>query len=106
MESPKPTPPPDPASNKPGTLLLVGTACLVAFNMLIGFAVGMADRHDVSYALGSAVGPVVFPTILATLFSIGKRFRNPRSRTQVVLWTSVLVLLSKIAVLVDAVGRH
>lgn len=79
---------------KPGTGLLVVTTLLVMLNMWLGFARTMRAGGNVSEALGAATSQLVLPVIVTVLFSISQRFRNARSRTKIVLWTSVLILLA------------
>jgi hypothetical protein len=63
--------------------------------------------HRISYALGSATFCVILPIVVALLFSVGKRFRNTRSRTKVVLWTTVIMLCAGAAKLANrAAGRN
>jgi len=57
----------------------------------------MSQGHRISFALGSATFCLVFPGIVALLFCIGKRFRTLRSCTQVILWTTVVMLLAALA---------
>ncbi len=97
------TPPvitPPPLANvpkpKPGLFLLVGTTLLVLLNMWLGFAKTMRESGNVSEALGASTAQFVMPVIVALLFSISARFRNARSRTKIVFWTSVVVLLGTI----------
>jgi hypothetical protein len=80
--------------NRPSATLVVATGCLVFVNGLRGFAEGMIRSRRISHALGSATFCLLFPIVVALLFSIGKRFRNARSRTKVVLWTTVLMLVA------------
>jgi hypothetical protein len=99
------TPPPLPPSvdkPKPGIVLLVVTALLLIANAGIGFMGGMVEAHNISFALGRAVFPILFPLIVALLFSIGKGFRNPRSQTKVVMWTALILFL---LTLLSAAGR-
>ena len=92
------TPPEIPLSvaSKPGPVLLIATTALVLLNMYLGFAKGMKVSGNIAAALGAASAQLVFPVVIALLFSIGKRFRNARSRTKVMLWTSVIVLIAAI----------
>jgi hypothetical protein len=90
------TPPELPVTTapRPGLALLIGATILVLLNMWLGFAREMRNSGNVSAAIGGAMSQLIFPVLVALLFSISKRFRNPRSRTKVVLWTSVLVFLT------------
>jgi hypothetical protein len=65
--------------------------------MWLGYKLGTRRSDHVSFLIGSAAGPLIFPLLIALLFSIGRRFRNQRSRTRVVFWTSVVILLSSLA---------
>lgn len=94
MDAPPEIPPS--VAAKPGPMLLIGTAALVLINMCLGFAKGMKVSGNVSAALGGATAQLVFPALIALLFSISMRFRSARSRTKVVLWTSAIVLIAAI----------
>lgn len=95
MDTTTPESPPAVAP-KPGLLLLIATTVLVLLNMWVGFAKGMKASGNISTAVGGAVAQLVFPVVVAYLFSISKNFRNARSRTKVVLWTSVAILVAAI----------
>jgi hypothetical protein len=82
---------------KPGMLLLAGTSLLVLVNMWLGFAREMRSSGNTSAAIGGAIGQLLIPIVVALLFSIAKRFRNERSRTKVVLWSSVFLFLAVFA---------
>ena len=81
---------------KPGLPLLIGTTLLVLLNMGLGFALTMRQSGNVSEALGAATSQLVIPVVVTLLFSISPRFRNPRSRTKIVLWTSLIVFLATV----------
>jgi hypothetical protein len=72
---------------------LIGTTLLVLLNMWLGFARDMRLTGNISASLGAATAQFVIPAIVAVLFSINRRFRNARSRTKVVFWTSVVIFL-------------
>ena len=74
--------------------LLIAALVLVLLAMWFGYARAFRASHNVAESSGAAVFSLVFPMIVALLFSMGKRFRNPASWTKIVFWTSLLVLLS------------
>jgi hypothetical protein len=82
---------------KPGWLLLTGTTLLVLLNMWLGFAREMRSSGNISAAIGGGMAQLMIPIAAALLFSIARRFRNERSRTRVVFWSSVLLFLSVFA---------
>jgi membrane protease YdiL (CAAX protease family) len=90
------TPPPLPGEEekKPGVVFLVATSLLVALNAFLQFGEGRYKTHNDSYAIGSGMSAVIIPGAVALIFSIGKRFRNSRSRTRIVFWTSILIFFS------------
>ena len=59
-----------------------------------------ADIHPVQIAqvAGSLFGVILFPAIVVGLFQIGKRFRNPRSRYRIFLFTALFSLFSSLFV--------
>lgn len=87
---------------KPGLPLLIGTTLLVVLNMGLNFTKTMRATGNSSQALGAAMAPLVMAVIVALLFSISKKFRNARSSTKVVFWTSLILFLSAAA----SLGRH
>jgi hypothetical protein len=76
---------------RPGRMLLVFAVIAVLLAMLINFRNELASTRNISAALGGAASAFVIAVLVALLFSIAPIFRNPRSRTKVVLWTSVLL---------------
>jgi len=82
---------PSPAK-RPGPVLLVCVAVLLGVNVAIAFA---RARGNLSYNLGAASSQWIIPLLVAGLFAIGRRFRQPRSLTRIFLWTSVVLLLAK-----------
>jgi hypothetical protein len=86
--------PPEGDPPKAGPLLLAAATALVLLNMWLGFAREMRVSGEASAAIGGAVFQLILPVLVALLFSIGRRFRNERSRTKAVLWSSVVLLLA------------
>jgi hypothetical protein len=76
-----------------GPILLVATTALVIFNMWMGFTREMRTTNNISAAIGGAVAQLIFPVVVALLFSISSSFRNGRSKTKAVFWTSVVMLI-------------
>jgi uncharacterized protein YacL len=59
-----------------------------------------SDIHPVQIAqvVGSLIGVILFPAIVVGLFQIGKRFRNPRSRYRIFLFTALFSLVCTLLV--------
>jgi hypothetical protein len=89
---------------KPSTALLVATTGLVVLNIALGFLRGLKQNGNISFAIGSGISAILWPVIITLLFSIGKAFRNPRSRTKVVFWTSLVVLFGTLVNLTGLVA--
>ena len=89
-------PPPIQKARRVNLALLLAALVLVPLNMLLGYAHAFAVSHDAADATGSALFSLSCPLIVAGFFSIGKRFRSLASWTQIIFWTSVVVLLGKI----------
>lgn len=85
-------------------ILLIAAVALVLLNMRIGYVRAFRNSHNVAESCGAATFSLVLPVIVASLFSIGKRFRNPASWTKIVFWTSLLVLLSTLGSLAESAG--
>jgi len=94
MTTPPPHPSSPPTDAKPGPALLIGTTLLVLLNMWLAFAKDMRGTNNISGALGAATAQLVVPVIVTLLFSISRQFRNARSRTKIVLWTSLLIFVA------------
>lgn len=82
---------------KPGTVLVLATTLVVLFNALYGFGNGIREAEGVAYTLGAVAAPILLPVVMALLFSVVPRFRNARSQTYVVFWTSILILLGTLS---------
>jgi hypothetical protein len=81
----------------PGVLLCALTLGLVVTNIVMGYSRGIRNSHDASYAIGSAVSSVLLPILAIAVFSVARRFRNPRSQLMIVFWSSVIVLVIALA---------
>jgi|GEM_PF-6196921 len=86
---PSEIPPPASADKKrPGVLLIAATVLVGLIALALGIVVsGLGPRGaDPAYRLGHVIGGmVVFPLVIIALFSIGRRFRNSRSQTIILL---------------------
>lgn len=91
------TPVPPVIPPRPSLIFLVTTIALVALNMILGYLKGIRGTGDNSYALGGSVAQLCMPVIITLLFSIARRFRNPRSRTRILFWTSFVLLMLNLA---------
>jgi hypothetical protein len=86
------------AKARPGPLLLIATIVLVGADMWLGYTEGIRGTKNVSYAAGMAAAPLLGAGLLALLFSIAPRFRNSRSCTKVVFWSSLVMLIGFLAI--------
>ena len=97
------TPPPLPTrSNNAGALWTTLAVAILALNATLSFLISSdgAAGADVSYSIGYITGQtLLLPLLVVGLFQIGKRFRNPRSQTKILFWTSLLVFVSLIGTL-------
>jgi len=59
--------------------------------MWLGFRNAFVSSGNIPTGLGAAIAQFVIAAVVALLFSISTRYRNPRSRTKVVLWTSIVL---------------
>lgn len=104
-ELPPPVPPPAPTA--PRWLLLAMAAAGLAVLVLAIVAAPIIypngpTARQVGYVLGAFL---VWPAIVLGLFSIGKRFRNPRSRAHILLWTWLFCIVSAIGSIHQAQHR-
>ena len=73
------------------------TICLMLLNVLLAVGKGMKVKpDDISYAIGSALAPIILTTLVVGIFAIFKNFKNSRSQTLVLLWTSAAILLASL----------
>jgi drug/metabolite transporter (DMT)-like permease len=88
----------------PGVLLLVFTPLVALANGVLALASGPQELRSggdpvelVGYVFAYAF---LIPVLVALLFQLGRRFRNPRAMLRVFLWTSlmgmVVSLLAKV----------
>lgn len=82
---------------KPSPLLVIGTLLLLSLNTAGAYAAAMRRTSNMAYSTGAATANILMPILIALLFSISPRFRNTRSRTKVILWTSVVIFISTAA---------
>ncbi len=116
METP-PTPPPLPpelppsattGTKRPGGIL-IGATVLVGLGALalaiLASGLG-ASATSLSYRLGNIIGGMVFfPLIVIALFSIGRRFRNARSHTIILLVVWLLGIFGNFGRLAERAGE-
>jgi len=74
---------------KPGYVLILFTATV----MLLNGATAYGRGANIAEGLGRASFSLLFPLLIVGLFQLGRRFRNPRSRTNIYLGTSVVLLI-------------
>ena len=87
-------PPPLPNERlRPPPWLVLLTVLVLVVNAALAFAEERRLGHVASFAVGSALGQVVVPILCALVFCLGKRFRNWRASTYVVLCVAGLMLL-------------
>lgn len=76
------------------TIGLVNLLVWYANGLLNADSSGGSAAYSAGYAAGYAVSGVFWPAVVALLFRIGKRFRNPRSGWKIFVIVSVLFLLA------------
>lgn len=85
-------------------LLKTGTVMTTIFTAVVGnwapllmaFMGNKIHSLEIAEIIGGVIGLIFFPMIVVLLFQIGKRFRNPRSRWSIYLYTSLFLLFTKI----------
>lgn len=71
---------------------------LISFAIRNGFLIagmtlaGKAHPMEIAVLVGGMIGVYLMPLIVMLLFQIGKRFRNPRSRWLISLYTGLFYL--------------
>jgi Ca-activated chloride channel family protein len=78
---------------QPSAAMLAAAIVLVGLNLILGYLKGVRTSENPGFALGVAMSQLVMPALVALLFSIGRSFRNLRSLTRIVFWTSFVLLL-------------
>jgi hypothetical protein len=94
-------PPQVPDRLKPSKALTTLAILMLGATCLLGFMRGMRQTGNTSYAVGAALSPVFLCLIVIAVLSIGRGFRNPRSRVQIILWTSAVHLVMTLGLLVN-----
>ncbi len=84
---------------------MTGTTVFVILAASLGFRNEIASTGNISAAIGAGTAQFLIAVVIALLFSISPRFRSPRSRTKVVLWTSVILLVAGIANMANGLTR-
>lgn len=98
-------PPHVPDRLKPSKGLTTLGFLMLGAAVLLGFLRGVRQTGNTSYAIGAAFSPVLLCLVVIAILSIGRRFRNPRSRMQIVLWTSAVHLVMSLGLLVNQGGE-
>lgn len=80
----------------PSRAMIAITATLMLVNAVLGFLHGWRFYSSLGPAIGTCAMQIAIPVLVALLFSIMRRFRNARSRTKVVLWTSGVYLVGNL----------
>lgn len=82
---------------KPSVFLVGFTLFILLVNICLAFVNAFlygAMQID-SYVVGYVIGRVFFfPVLMVFLFQVVKRFRNLKSQTKIILYSSLLVLLT------------
>ncbi len=89
---------------RPGSGLVAAAALALVVACLAGFATPDKNSGGIPYLLGTLSAPIILCLIIVGLFSIGKQFRNSRSQTKIVLWTSLVMILSTCAKLAKQIS--
>ena len=83
-------------TGKPGWILTSLAIILAILNVFMAYKIGSSKMMFGSQLFGYTFGPLFFAFLIISLFQIGKRFRNNRSRVKIFFWTSLIFLISSI----------
>ncbi len=72
-------------TERPGTILLVCTVLLSLANVIYMWLMGNNPNYDVFMRFGFAISPIVVTGIFILPFQLFRRFRNFKSRVQILL---------------------
>jgi hypothetical protein len=76
------------------------TFCAQNWSLILVALLGAAIHPvQITQMVGSLIGVFLFPLLVVGLFQIGKRFRNPRSRYRIFLFTALFSLFSTLFLL-------
>lgn len=85
----------DSDSLQPSRRLFGATFALAGLNVFLAVSIALRQGEEAAAVLGYVIGAVLIPPMLViALLGIVKRFRSARARTQIMFWTSLLVLLT------------
>jgi Ca-activated chloride channel homolog len=79
----------------PHPLWVAAAVVLVGLNMVFAYLWTQRQGHEVSWSIGYAIGQFAVVFVVLALFSIGRFFRTRRVRTQIVVWTTLVMLIAK-----------
>jgi|GEM_PF-2707829 len=75
---------------KPSIILIVITLIIWGANSFLAF---YNSQGSIIYIF---VNTLIIPIFIASLFSISKLYRNPKSITKIIFYTSIIVFISSI----------
>jgi hypothetical protein len=80
---------------QPSRCLFGAAFALAGLNVLLATRIALHQGDEAAAVLGYVIGAVLIPPMLViALLGIFQRFRSPRARAQIMLWSSLGVLLT------------
>jgi hypothetical protein len=87
--------PPHPKANK---WIIANAIILILINLYLGFIIGTAEAKFggdlfglIAFVFGRAI---IVPGAFVALYSISKKYRNNAARAKILMWGSVIILIS------------
>jgi hypothetical protein len=95
----------DSDSLQPSRCLFGAAFALAGLNVVLAVSIALRQGEEAAAVLGYVMGAVLIPPMLVmALLGLFKRFRSARARTQIMFWTSGVVLLTLLLRLTPATG--
>lgn len=79
--------------SKPGITLIISVIIVMILNMFISLAIARSKGIEQPELGGYILGPIILPLLIMGVFQLVKKFRNPKSRFKLVLWSLVFILI-------------
>ena len=83
---------------QPNKWIIINTIVLVCINLYLAFIIGTAEAKFGGDAFGLIVfafgRAVIIPIAFVGMYSLSKKYRNNAARAKIMMWGSVIILIS------------
>lgn len=92
--------PSNPQDQQPNKWMIINTVILIFINLYLAFIIGTAEAKfggDMLGLIAFVVGrAVVVPVAFVGMYSLSKKYRNNAARAKIMMWGSVIILISSL----------